>query len=139
MQKHLPLCLSGLLVSSQVRTRTSFTDVTYEMREDLPVIQDSCGYIVCKVIDQMETATHTVFLGEVIDGDVFNASGQPMTYAYYHQVIKGKSPKNAPTYLPDEEKKLVKYECQVCGHIYEGENLPEDYICPIVRCKCRAF
>ncbi|NLO76510.1 MAG: flavin reductase [Clostridia bacterium] len=108
-----------------------FTDVTYEMREDLPVIQDSCGYIVCKVIDQMETATHTVFLGEVIDGDVFNASGQPMTYAYYHQVIKGKSPKNAPTYLPDEEKKLVKYECQVCGHIYEGENLPEDYICPI--------
>lgn len=108
-----------------------FTDVTYEMREDLPVIQDSCGFIVCKVIDQMETATHTVFLGEVIDGDVFNASGQPMTYAYYHQVIKGKSPKNAPTYLPDEEKKLAKYECQVCGHIYEGESLPEDYICPI--------
>ena len=108
-----------------------FTDITYEMKEDLPIIQDSCGFIVCKVIDQMETATHTVFLGEVNDGDVFNVSGQPMTYAFYHQVIKGKSPKNAPTYLPDEDKKLARYDCQVCGYIYEEESLPEDYICPI--------
>jgi flavin reductase (DIM6/NTAB) family NADH-FMN oxidoreductase RutF len=81
-----------------------FTNVDYEVKENLPVIKDSCGYIVCKVIDQMEAPTHTVFLGEVIDGDVFENPGQPMTYAYYHQVIKGKSPKNAPTYLPDEKK-----------------------------------
>ncbi len=73
----------------------------------------------------MEAATHTVFLGEVIDGDVFTNTGQPMTYAYYHQVIKGKSPKNAPTYLPAEEKKQARFECQICGHIYEGESLPE--------------
>ncbi len=85
-----------------------FTNVAYEMKENLPVIKDSCGYIVCKVIDQMEAPTHTVFLGEVIDGDVFDNPGQPMTYAYYHQVIKGKSPKNAPTYLPEEDKKQVK-------------------------------
>ena len=51
----------------------------------------------------METSTHTVFLGEVTDGDVLETA-PAMTYAYYHNVIKGKSPKNAPTYLPEEEE-----------------------------------
>lgn len=59
-----------------------------------------------------------------------------MTYAYYHQVVKGKSPKNAPTYIPEEEEKkedneVKKYRCQVCGYVYEGTELPADYKCPI--------
>lgn len=59
------------------------------------------GYLVCKVIDKMETNTHTVFLGEIIDCDMLNQE-TPMTYAYYHNIIKGKSPKNAPTYQPED-------------------------------------
>ncbi len=66
----------------------------------LPVVREASSYITCKVIDKMETATHTVFLGEVTDADVINGD-TPMTYAYYHNVIKGKSPKNAPTYAGD--------------------------------------
>ena len=66
----------------------------------MPIVKDSCAYITCKVIDTMETATHTIFLGEVEDADVLNG-GAPMTYAYYHNVIKGKSPKNAPTYIAE--------------------------------------
>ncbi|NMA67662.1 MAG: flavin reductase [Clostridiaceae bacterium] len=112
-----------------------FDNVSYELKENLPIVKDSCGYIICNVIDMMETQTHTVFLGEVIDGDVFDESEQVMTYAYYHKVIKGKSPKNAPTYMPDEDKKqdvnTSKYECQICGYIYEGETIPQDYMCPI--------
>ena len=49
----------------------------------------------------METNTHTVFLGEIIDCDTLNQE-TPMTYAYYHNIIKGKSPKNAPTYQPED-------------------------------------
>lgn len=65
-----------------------------------------------------------------------------MTYAYYHNVIKGKSPKNAPTYLPEEdlsEKPAddAKWVCSVCGYIYDGdipfEDLPDDYTCPVCR------
>ncbi len=63
----------------------------------LPVLPQAVSYITCKVIDSMETPTHTVFLGEVTDCDNL-VSDTPMTYAYYHNVIKGKSPKNAPTY-----------------------------------------
>ena len=47
-----------------------------------------------------------------------------MTYAYYHNVIKGKSPKNAPTYIAEEkpaEEDAAKYVCGVCGYVYEGD------------------
>lgn len=112
-----------------------FAQVKYTVEDLMPVITDSCGYIVCRVIDKMETATHTVFLGEVEGAEVFG-SRNAMTYAYYHQVVKGKSPKNAPTYIPEEEEKkengpVKKFRCQVCGYVYEGEELPPDYKCPI--------
>ncbi len=76
-----------------------FMDVKFKIVENIPVLTDTCGYVVCKVIDTMETATHTVFLGEVLDGDVCKNDEKPMTYSYYHEVIKGTSPKNAPTYI----------------------------------------
>lgn len=107
--------------------------------EDISVIPDACGYIVCKVIDQMETETHTVFLGEVLDADVLK-NEEPMTYAYYHKVVKGKSPKNAPTYIPEEKEEKAeeeKWVCGICGYVYNGETpfeeLGEDFKCPICK------
>lgn len=79
-----------------------FQDMDFKMIEEMPILEDTCGYVVCKVIDMMETSTHTVFLGEVIEGDIKGSNRTPMTYAYYHNVIKGKSPKNAPTYIAEE-------------------------------------
>lgn len=84
------------------RDTHKFMDVDFGIVNEVPVLKDTCGYVVCKVIDTMETSTHTVFLGEVIDGEVLGNNRKAMTYAYYHNVIKGKSPKNAPTYLPEE-------------------------------------
>ena len=75
-----------------------FDQVEYGVKEYLPVVSDACAYIVCEVVDQMETSTHTVFLGKVLDADILKKD-EPMTYSYYHNVIKGKSPKNAPTYI----------------------------------------
>ncbi len=112
-----------------------FEGIEAVIKEGITVIPDSCGYIVCKVIDKMETSSHTVFLGEVVDADVFK-NEEPMTYAYYHKVVKGKSPKNAPTYLPEEDKK-EKWVCGICQYEYDGEvsfeELPEDYKCPICK------
>lgn len=118
------------------RDNNKFMGVDFDIVEQVPVIKDTCGYVVCKVIDKMETSTHTVFLGEVIEGDIFDDNRQPMTYAYYHNVIKGKSPKNAPTYIPDEDEKTEtkvqkKFKCEVCGYVYEGDELPSDFKCPI--------
>lgn len=105
----------------------------------VPAIETGCGYVVCEVIGTMETETHTIFLGKVIEAKVLSKE-TPMTYRYYHEVIRGKSPKNAPTYIPEEKKEAEKpagnlhhYACQVCGYIYEGESLPEDFVCPICK------
>ena len=56
-----------------------------------------------------------------------------MTYAYYHKVLKGKSPKKAPTYIADDEASSgkKKFICDVCGYIYEGDYVPDNYKCPI--------
>lgn len=111
-----------------------FAEVEYRVENHMPVIADSCAYVVCDVIDKMETSTHTVFLGEVKGADVLG-NRDAMTYEYYHKVIKGKSPENAPTYIPDEEKqedeKKRRFKCEVCGYIYEGEELPVDFTCPL--------
>lgn len=116
-----------------------FDGVEAIQKEDLSVVADACGYIVCNAINKMETSTHTVFLGEVVDVDVLKQE-EPMTYAYYHKVVKGKSPKNAPTYLPEEKEEKVdnsKWVCGICGYVYDGEvpfeELPEDYKCPICK------
>ncbi|NLL76837.1 MAG: flavin reductase [Clostridiales bacterium] len=115
-----------------------FADVDYELVQGVPVVKATCGYVVCKVINKMETNTHTVFLGEVLDAEVYDPSAQAMTYSYYHNVIKGKSPKNAPTFLQEEKTEpakeggnKVKYVCQVCGYVYEGDPLPEEFKCPV--------
>ena len=101
--------------------------------ENMPILTNTCGNIVCNVISANETNTHTIFLGEVIAMENYNNS-KPMTYRYYHEVLKGKSPKNAPTYI-EENKENVKttniWKCNICGYEVEMDKLPEDYKCPI--------
>jgi flavin reductase (DIM6/NTAB) family NADH-FMN oxidoreductase RutF/rubredoxin len=121
------------------RDHDKFAAVAHRFQSGMPVIEDACAYFVCEVIDTLETTTHTIFLGKVMDADVLQKD-DPMTYAYYHQVIKGKSPKNAPTYIAEEETaapKAAQYVCGICGYVYDGaedfESLPEDYRCPICK------
>lgn len=114
-----------------------FDSVAYEIKGYMPVVKDACAFITCEVIDKMETSTHTVFLGKVLDADQMSAQ-EAMTYAYYHNVVKGKSPKNAPTYIPEEDAPAKQaWVCGVCGYVYEGETpfeeLPEDYTCPVCK------
>ena len=67
--------------------------------DGLPVVKNSVGYLICEVADKLDTETHTIFIGKILDGDMINEAKTPMTYAYYHNVKKGNSPKKAPTYL----------------------------------------
>ena len=75
-----------------------FAVIPYKMKDELPIIEDSCGYLICNITNKIETHTHTLFLADVVNGDILN-NNTPMTYAYYYNVIKGKSPKTAPTYI----------------------------------------
>ena len=106
------------------------------LREGAPVIQeDICCWFLCRVVNTVETVTHTIFIAEPIAGSE-SIKGKPMTYDFYRNVIKGKSPKFAPTYIEEREEKSDTYICTICKYEYNDplipfEELPEDWVCPI--------
>lgn len=106
------------------------------LQEGAPVIQeDICCWFLCKVVHSVETVTHTIFIAEPVAGSEA-IKGKPMTYEFYTTVIKGKSPKFAPTYIPEEEEKSEKHTCSICKFDYSDplipfEELPDSWVCPI--------
>jgi flavin reductase (DIM6/NTAB) family NADH-FMN oxidoreductase RutF len=65
------------------------------------VLENSIGYLEAEVINTLDVGTHVVFVGKVVDAQILK-DGEPMTYAYYHKVRGGKTPKAAPTYIDQE-------------------------------------
>ncbi len=75
-----------------------------------------------KIITETDLGSHTLFLAEITDTKVL--SDEPsVTYDFYQNNIKP-----APTPV-----KTKGWQCRICGYIYEGEELPPDYICPICK------
>ena len=104
----------------------------------------------CKVTGTLDGHTHTIFLGEVIEAFEHNTTEKPLTYDYDRGVLKGKTPPKASSYVGDEpentdrdltKKGLHRFECQVCGYIYETEEdeLPDDFICPLCKAPKEKF
>jgi len=116
-----------------------FAKTEYEVIDELPVVTDNiCGFAICEVIDVLDAETHDIFLARVISTKILN-NFTPMTYKYYHEEIKGKAPKTAPTYVEEKESTdSKKYKCIICGYVYDDgkesvkfEDLPDDWRCPI--------
>ena len=61
------------------------------------ITEHALSVLEAEVVDQIDLGTHTVFIGNVVSSEILK-KGSPLTYQYYHQVLKGKSPPNAPTY-----------------------------------------
>lgn len=81
--------------------------------------ENTTAYISCKVVNSVDLGSHTLFIADVTDA-VKLSDERPMTYAYYHANVKPK---------PQPEKK-GGYRCVICGYIYEGDELPADFVCP---------
>ena len=84
------------------------------------------AWLSCQVVSATDLGTHTLFLADVLDGGVIS-SEPSATYAYYQANIKPKPGAAAPS---GEKKRWV---CKVCGYVYEGDELPADYICPLCK------
>lgn len=108
-----------------------YENFEYEVIDGTKVLKENTlGYLVCDVIDVIDADTHDIFVGRVIDTKKEN-DFTPMTYKYYHEVIKGKAPKKAPTYVEEEITTDEEvYVCDVCGYVHKGP-LPEGFVCPI--------
>lgn len=131
----------GTFGFSSGRDTDKFDKVKYSVKGMMPIVDNAAAYIVCSVEKTLETDTHTVFLGKVADADVLE-NKPPMTYAYYHNVVKGKTAKNAPTYI-EEKTETGKWVCSVCGYVYDGETpfeeLEDDFRCPVCKQPKSAF
>jgi flavin reductase (DIM6/NTAB) family NADH-FMN oxidoreductase RutF len=94
-----PLKLIGGFGFKSGRDLNKFDGVKYKLGQSgAPVILDSTlGYLEAKVIDSVDVKTHTIFIGELVGAEVFG-EGEPMTYAYYHMVKRGTTPKSAPSF-----------------------------------------
>ena len=91
----------------------------------LRVTRGVCAWLSAKVVSTIDLGTHTLFLADVEDGDLL--SGDPSTtYTYYQANIKPK-----PQAAPSSAKK--RWVCVVCGYVYEGDFLPDDFICPLCK------
>ncbi|NHJ41442.1 MAG: flavin reductase [Asgard group archaeon] len=109
LEKDTPMKFIGRFGFHTGHTYDKFKDpLKYEIFiTDVPIIMDhSLGYIEAVVKDAIDCGTHTLFIAKVVGGEVVK-SGEPLTYAYYHEVKKGKTPKNAPTafYIPSKKPK----------------------------------
>jgi ferric-chelate reductase [NAD(P)H] len=63
------------------------------------VTEHALSVLEARVVDQIDLGSHTIFIGETISSEVLRG-GQPMTYQFYHETLKGKSPPTAPTFQP---------------------------------------
>ncbi len=79
--------------------------------------------MVCEVVDTVENDTHTLFIGRTIEGDILKDES-PMSYGYYQEH------KNDLMQVKTEMGKTA-WVCTICGYVYYGETLPDNYVCPI--------
>lgn len=99
-------------------------EISFQRAENgIVYIADECNaYLSAKVVSETDLGTHTLFLADVTDGCALSDE-ESVTYSYYQKKIKA---------APKEEGKKG-FVCTVCGYFYEGESLPEDFVCPLCK------
>ncbi len=85
------------------------------------------AYISVKVDKKVDLDSHTMFIGEITDMEVLS-DNLSATYEYYHNYIKPKPQSVGKT----KDGKTI-WRCTICGYEYVGEELPEDFICPLCK------
>ncbi len=91
----------------------------------LAYLPEYANAVICaKVVEIEDFGTHTLFTGEIDSAEVLSNTAS-VTYDYYLKNIKP-APKIS-------EKKVEGYVCKICGYVYEGTEIPEDFICPICK------
>ena len=150
LSQDTPLSFIGHFGFKSGREADKLKGINYKLGETrAPIVLDhTLAYLEAAVINQVDVGTHSIFVGELVAADDVK-EGEPLTYAYYHKVKRGTTPKTAPSYIERQKEaapKMAKYECTVCGYIYDPElgdpdgdikpgtpfeKIPDDWVCPV--------
>jgi len=150
LSQDTPLSFIGHFGFKSGRDIDKFEGINYRIGETgAPVVIDNAlAYLEAKVLQGVDVGTHTIFVAQLVGADIIK-EGEPMTYAYYHQVKGGTTPRTAPSYIEESKEvtsEMAKYQCSVCGYIYDPEEgdpdggikpgmpfeeIPDDWVCPV--------
>jgi rubredoxin len=120
----------------------------------IPIVLDNTvAFIEAEIDKQIDLGTHTLFIARILASGTLDEDAEPMTYAYYRDIKRGRTPKTAATYIQEDPKSqlqkgdqiMKKYKCLICGYVYDPavgdpddgvspgtafEDLPDDWVCP---------
>ena len=119
----------GFTSGKNINKFEDFSDYKIAENEIPFITQGTNSYISAEVLEVRDLGSHYEFLADVTKEVSLNDIPS-ITYSYYQSNIK---PKQA-----NSNKKVV-YVCSVCGYVYEGDPLPEDFICPICKHDAKYF
>ena len=115
----------GFQSGREVNKFDGFGDAKRSNNGVLYITQNTNSYMSAYVQQEIDVGTHSLFIGQLVDAVCFNDI-PTVTYDFYQKNIKPK-PENQPN-LPKKG-----WRCKICGYVYEGENLPADFICPLCK------
>ena len=117
----------GFQTGREVEKFADFADCKRGSNGLYYVTKGTNAFISVKVDQTVDLGSHTMFVGEVTDMEVL-ADVSSATYEYYMNNIKPK-----PEAAPAAASGKTVWRCTICGYEYEGEELPEDFICPLCK------
>ena len=113
----------GFQSGKEVNKFENYPDVAYSSNGLTYLKNNTNAYLSCDVVEMIDCGTHTLFIAQVTEAH--QLSNLPScTYQYYFDHIK-------PSLKMPEKKK--GWVCKICGYVYEGEELPADFICPLCK------
>lgn len=106
------------------RNTDKFTDIPFAItKQELPYLSEhTTAFLDCRIVNSLDLGSHILFIALVSDCEVLSDK-KAMTYSFYHEFVK-----------PQPEPSVSKgWRCTVCGYIYEGEELPSGFLCPLCK------
>ena len=117
----------GFQSGRDVNKFENFTQCSHGTNGIYYITEGTNAYLSVKVKKTEDLGSHTMFIGEITDMEVLSEAPS-VTYDYYLNNIKPK-----PQAVGTAEGGQIIWRCTICGYEYVGEELPEDFICPICK------
>ena len=117
----------GFQSGKDVDKFADFKDCKRGANDTMIITRGTNAYISAWVKQTIDMGTHTIFLAQVTDMDVLS-DAKSATYEYYQAKIKPK-----PEAVGKTKDGQTVWRCRICGYEYVGEEVPDDFICPICK------